>query len=149
MRFAEALCVFIFGMTARRNPMGSTKPAEGSFYHDRRFSGPSWRSLAAGKHRRVLLTTVSSLLEACQIPNTEAELRKSLRDLADLIESSDGAESEARKARFGGLIDRIDALGSSLPAEAHELRHFIKRHSFAKALDHLEQRPPSADSGSD
>ena len=111
--------------------------------------GPLVPLARRSKHCRVLLTTVSSSLEACEIPNTEAELRKSLRDLVDLIESSDGAESEARKARFGGLIDRIDELGSSLPAEAHELRHFIKRHSFAKALDHLEQRPPSADSGSE
>ena len=39
MRLAEALCVFIFGMTAHQNPMGSTKLVEATFYHDRRISG--------------------------------------------------------------------------------------------------------------
>ncbi len=66
------------------------------------------------------------------------ELTQALRELTQLIEHAPDSEPEARKSRFRELIEQIDALGAALPLSERSLRHYVKQHSYAKALAHLE-----------
>ena len=68
-----------------------------------------------------------------------AELTEALRELMQLIEHAASAGAEDRKSRFRELIEQIDALGSALPPTERSLRHYVKQHSYAKALAYLEE----------
>lgn len=67
------------------------------------------------------------------------ELTEALRELTQLIERAAGPGAEDRKSRFRELIERIDALGAALPPTERSLRHYVKQHSYAKALAYLEE----------
>ena len=66
-------------------------------------------------------------------------MTEALRELMHLIERAAGPEAEDRKSRFRELIERIDALGAALPPTERSLRHYVKQHSYAKALAYLEE----------
>ena len=72
-------------------------------------------------------------------PDSINELTDALRELMHLIERAAGPGAEDRKSRFRELIERIDALGSALPPTERSLRHYVKQHSYAKALAYLEE----------
>ncbi len=67
------------------------------------------------------------------------ELTQALRELMQIIERAAGSEPEARKARFRELIEQIDAIGAGLPRSERSLKHYVKQHSYAKALAYLEE----------
>ena len=67
------------------------------------------------------------------------ELTQALRELTQLIERPAGSDPEARKSRFRELIEQIDALGAALPQSERSLKHYVKQHSYAKALAYLEE----------
>ncbi|MCY3801565.1 MAG: hypothetical protein OXG46_08285 [Chloroflexi bacterium] len=73
-----------------------------------------------------------------QNSNSLHELTEALRELMQLIERAAGPGAEDRKSRFRELIERIDALGAALPPTERSLRHYVKQHSYAKALAYLE-----------
>ena len=74
-----------------------------------------------------------------QNSDTLNELTEALRELMQLIERAAGPGAEDRKFRFRELIERIDALGTALPPTERSLRHYVKQHSYAKALAYLEE----------
>ncbi|MCY4109804.1 MAG: hypothetical protein OXG11_12340 [Chloroflexi bacterium] len=71
--------------------------------------------------------------------DTLNELTEALRELMHLIERAADPGAEHRKSRFRELIERIDALGAALPPTERSLRHYVKQHSYAKALAYLEE----------
>ena len=56
-----------------------------------------------------------------------------------LIEAAAESGSESDKVRFRHLTEKIDELGAALPANERSLRHYVKQHSYAKALAYLEE----------
>ena len=74
-----------------------------------------------------------------QNSDTLNELTEALRELMHLIERAAGPGAEDRKPRFRELIERIDVLGAALPPTERSLRHYVKQHSYAKALAYLEE----------
>ncbi len=71
--------------------------------------------------------------------DTLTELTEALRELTQLIEGAAGPGAKDRKSSFRELIERIDALGAALPPTERSLRHYVKQHSYAKALAYLEE----------
>ena len=65
-------------------------------------------------------------------------LTEALAQLLDVIGSPMGSQDDLRQA-----IQRVDELASRLtPAEPAELRHFLERRSYSKALDFLRANAP-------
>ena len=65
-------------------------------------------------------------------------LTEALAQLLDVIGSPMGSQDDLRQA-----IQRVDELASHLtPAEPAELRHFLERRSYSKALDFLRANAP-------
>ena len=65
-------------------------------------------------------------------------LTEALAQLLDGIGSPMGSQDDLRQA-----IQRVDELASRLtPAEPAELRHFLERRSYSKALDFLRANAP-------
>jgi hypothetical protein len=67
------------------------------------------------------------------------QLTQALRELLQLIEPTADSGSEAHKARFRELTEQIDELGAALPPNERSLKHYVKQHSYPKALAHLEE----------
>jgi len=73
--------------------------------------------------------------------NIEQELHAALVELAEAVKRMATANP---KPDLPGLFARIDALGTQLPPGTDpELRHFIQRKSYEKALAWLEGRVPA------
>ena len=65
-------------------------------------------------------------------------LTEALAQLLDVIGSPMGSQDDLRQA-----IQRVDELASRLtPAEPAELRHFLERRSYSKALEFLRATAP-------
>ena len=73
------------------------------------------------------------------------QLTQALRELLQLIEPRADSGSEAHKARFRELTGYIDELGADLPPNERSLKHYVKQHSYAKALAYLENDSSTLD----
>ena len=80
--------------------------------------------------------------QAASHASAEQALRDALRDLLGAMEMSAGA-SGRQSSDLAGAIRRVEqaamALGNGAPAQ---LRHFLERRSYTKALAFLEERGP-------
>ena len=74
-----------------------------------------------------------------QNPDSLSELTEALRELMQLIERAAGPGTDSDKSRFRELIEQIDTLGAALPPTERSLKHYVKQHSYAKALAYLEE----------
>ena len=74
-----------------------------------------------------------------QNPDSLSELTEALRELMQLIERAAGPGTDSDKSRFRELIEQIDTLGTALPRSERSLKHYVKQHSYAKALAYLEE----------
>lgn len=75
-------------------------------------------------------------------PELSRELHQTLKEMMDAIESGvkDGGRS------IVDLVKRIDAVGEEWGEDAPKmLRHYLEKHSYAKALDFLEGRDETAE----
>jgi hypothetical protein len=68
------------------------------------------------------------------------ELAAALRERLTIISDEESRRDETRHiARLQSVSQRIEALGDALPATADpQLRHFLQRRSYSKALEFLE-----------
>lgn len=67
------------------------------------------------------------------------ELHQALTALMKAI--ANGRKGAASGSEITALVQRIDAIGAEWGADAPGmLRHYLERHSYAKALDFLEGR---------
>ena len=78
--------------------------------------------------------------------NTLAELAVALRERLTIIADEESRRDEARHmARLQEVSERIEQLATELPPSVDgQLRHFLTRRSYSKALECIEAPPTSA-----
>jgi len=78
--------------------------------------------------------------------NTLAELAAALRERLTIIADAESRRDEAQHMiRLRNVSERIERLATQLPpATDPQLRHFLARRSYSKALEFIESPQPAA-----
>ncbi|MBA3273725.1 MAG: hypothetical protein H0T11_07615 [Chthoniobacterales bacterium] len=71
-----------------------------------------------------------------------SDLTSALRERLSLIADEESRrDAAAHMERLRAVSEKIEAIEQQLPAAADpQLRHFLQRRSYSKALDHLSSR---------
>ena len=74
--------------------------------------------------------------------NAIADLKEALRERLAIIQDAESRRDEAKHmARLRTVSEKIDRLQAALPHPIDpQLAHYLKRHSYDKALEFLEGR---------
>jgi len=77
--------------------------------------------------------------------NATADLKEALRERVAIIRDEQSRRDEEKHmVRLRAISEKIDKLQAALPRGIDpQLAHYLKRHSYDKALEFLEGRAPS------
>ncbi|PYJ51738.1 MAG: hypothetical protein DME87_02230 [Verrucomicrobia bacterium] len=77
--------------------------------------------------------------------NATADLKEALRERVAIIRDEQSRRDEEKHmVRLRAISEKIDKLQAALPRPIDpQLAHYLKRHSYDKALEFLEGRAPS------
>jgi hypothetical protein len=79
--------------------------------------------------------------------NAVSDLTQALRERLTIIRDEESRRDEAKHmARLSAVSEKIDKLQAALPRPINQqLAHYLQRRSYDKALEFLEDAPPSRD----